>query len=122
MSEEENQPILKLSPRKKPLQKITVKKMPQALFDKLKERASRFNKNVPVYCRIVLEHSLKHQSDYTGAFSPVKEEPVHPDEVNIPILDQDFLVALKSWNPFGDDSKNKIALSLLKKHLDVRKW
>ena len=88
----EPQPILKLKKRKEPFQKITINRMPISIYNKLKQRASKLNKKVSVYCRVVLEHALEHRGDYTG---PLKqsypEDTCYPTAITIPILDSEFM-------------------------------
>jgi len=123
MSPREPAPNLKLKPREKPFQKITINSMPKSIYDLLKKRADRLNKAVPQYCRVVLEHAIENQENYTG---PLKSNfPAHtciPGAIHIPIVDKNFMGRLVKWDPYGVEKKNAIALSIIKKHLDVRSW
>lgn len=123
MNRKEPQPVLKLKPRKKPLQKITINRMPKSVYDPLHNRASKFSKKVPIYCRIVLEHAIENKEDYSGPLKKAYPEDICiPTAIHIPIVNKEFMEKLGEWDPYGVDKKNAIAMSILKKHLEVRKW
>jgi hypothetical protein len=119
----EPQPRLKLQPQEKPHQKISISHMPASLYKALERRARRVLKTVPNYCRVVLEHALEHKADYTG---PLSEEHAdgnsHEKAVHIPILNKKFMRELHDWDPYGLNQKTLIALSVLRRHLEVRTW
>lgn len=116
-------PTFPLPEREKPYQKITVKKMPEMLKDKLADRAKRMNKEIHEYCRIVIEHACHHQAEYAILITEgMMNGRFSPGEVSIPMQGKAFLEKLRKWDPFGDRDNSKIAVSLLTKHLEVRSW
>ncbi|MGD2215919.1 MAG: hypothetical protein PVJ64_04160 [Gemmatimonadales bacterium] len=123
MPREEPQPVLKLDIREKPYQKITINRMSLELYNQLKRRADKLNKTVPVYCRVVLEHAANYRQHYKGPLqSTYSEDAAHRSALTIPLKDREFLEELRAWDPYGVDMNTKIALSILKKHLEVRTW
>jgi hypothetical protein len=114
---------VKLEKRQTPLQNITISRMPISVYEPLQKRASKLCQSVPVYCRIILEHALKHKDEYSGAYKTVyADSPCHSSAVTIPLLNKEFKVALKEWDPYGVEQYTKIALSIVKKHLEVKPW
>lgn len=116
-------PNLKLLKRETPLQKISLNKIPKELYEKIESRADQLGKEVPVYCRIVLEHALENKNDYRGRHSTaLRNSRTYGEVIHIPLQSLKFLENLEQWDPFGDGKKNKIALNILRKHLEVRSW
>jgi hypothetical protein len=123
MPSAEPTPSLRLRERTQPFQKITINRMPTLLYNQLEQRANRLNKSVAVYCRVVLEHAINHQSDYSGGLkNNYPHDSCYPKAINIPIADKTFLTDLFDWDPYGVCKRTLIALSILKKHLEVRTW
>jgi len=120
---QEPQAELKLGPRERPLQRITINRMPQSLNKELAKRASRLSKSVPKYCRIVLEHALEYRKDYEGSLDRAwPDQPWVEKPVTVPVANRKFNERLKKWDPLGNGTLNDIAVALLKKHLEVRSW
>jgi len=116
-------PNVKLAKQKLPLQKIVISHMPTSLYDELRRRAGRLNRRVNIYCRIVLEHAMTHKDDYTGLIGRDYDDQMRAArDVSIPVVDKAFLDALVAWDPYGVEKKTKIALGILKKHVEVRSW
>jgi hypothetical protein len=119
----EPQPNLKLSSQEKPPQKISINNMPLSIHQALEERANKVQRKVSTYCRVVLEHAVTHQADYEGPLNGrYPASPAHNAPVHIPVKDKDFMKELYAWGPFGLSKRTEIALSILKKHLEVRSW
>lgn len=121
---EEPQPSLRLEPQDKPPQKININQMPLTLFEELEERAGLLGgKKVPQYCRIVLEHAIEHQSEYAGPYKKALLRPkVFSKPLHIPLKGRDFMQKLVDWDPYGQRMKTDIAISILRKHIEVRRW
>ena len=119
----EPQPQLKLESQETPHQKISISRMPISVYDPLNERANSLQKRVPNYCRIVLEHAVDHKEDYEGPLAhKYPENPCYHRAIHIPIVNKEFMNQLLEWDPFGQRQRTKIALSILRKHLETRKW
>ncbi len=117
-------PNLKLKPRdSNPYARITIKRLPMGLLDQLRDRAQKMNKRLPIYCRIILEHAANHPSDYDKLITKgFAGEELISHEINIPVVNKQFLENLKDWDPFGDETANRIATTLLIKHFDEHDW
>lgn len=106
--------------------KITLKQMPRQFHDDLEWRASRLFRSVPQYCQLVLEHALRNRSAYKGSLkndndqrkSGYDKEYYHK-EIHIPVGNADFIKELKEWDPNKLRYANRIALSILQKHLEL---
>jgi len=120
---EEPQPMLKLKDRGKPLQKITIADMPVDLYKELKKRASRYNRKVTDYCRIVLEHAMEYKDDYKGPIlRGYNDEVSISEKIHVPLIDKEFKENLVKWDPYGVRIQPRLVLSILKKHIEVRTW
>jgi hypothetical protein len=118
-----NEPILNLKPQKSPKQKISVTRMPLDLYAELSRRAALLGQSVRRYCRIVLEEAERNRSEYRPPFRQnYVDSPCHGEAIHIPIESRQFMDKLRSWEPFGQTVKAKIAICLLRKHLEVREW
>lgn len=116
-------PNLRLAPQEKPNQKISVNRMPTSVYTLLAERAGKLNRKVSSYCRIVIEHALANRKDYEGPLTQgYTDNPCHNEAIHIPIQSKKIMDELFAWDPFGVGRRTEIAMSLLKKHLEVRNW
>jgi hypothetical protein len=72
-------PNLRLEERAKPLQKITLDRIPEKLLTDLKERAFRLQQKPANYVRIVLEHAerLENRSNYACFATRRSRAPAH---------------------------------------------
>jgi hypothetical protein len=50
------------------------------------------------------------------------DNPCHNEAIHIPIRSKKIIEELFEWDPFGVGRRTEIAMSLLKKHLEVRDW
>jgi hypothetical protein len=117
------QPNLRLAPQEKPKQKISLYRMPTSVHTPLAERAGKLNRNVSSYCRIIIEHALANRKDYEGPLTTsYMDNPCHNEAIHIPIRSKKIIEELFAWDPFGVGRRTEIAMSLLKKHLEVRDW
>ncbi len=116
-------PKLKLAERETPLKKISLTNVPKEIYEELERRSDQLGKRIQVYCRIVLEHAMEYKNDYAGPNFRLLQDPRHyGEQIHIPIASSEFLDDLVRWDPFGDGKKNKIAINILRKHLEVRSW
>lgn len=122
MPSKEPSPNLKLKDPKKPLQIITISRMPASLYDELKTRADKYSQKINRYCRIILEHAYEHRNDYEGIIERTYNSKSYSEKVHIQLLDDAFKKGLKDWDPYGVKTYPDIALSILKKHIETRKW
>jgi len=123
LNKPEPQPILKLDQQEKPLQKISISHMPLGLYNDLVARADRLGKKIPTYCRIILEHAIESPADYEGPYErDLQKDKGFSPAIHIPIKDKAFMRDLYEWDPYGHRKRTDIALSILRKHLEVRRW
>jgi hypothetical protein len=118
----EPQPNLKLTPQEIPPQKINITHMPLRLYNELLIRANKLGKKVSIYCRIVLEHAVDHREHYNGVYESEMPIDSFSSAIHVPVKNKEFMQTLLEWDPYGHRKRTDIALSILRKHLEVRKW
>ena len=120
-------PDLRLQERAKPLQKITLDRMPEKVLGDVKERAFRLQQKPANYVRIVLEHAERseNRSDYEKPLSSssrtYNSDKLSTETLHVPLQSREFLQRLIKWAPYGLKVKRDIAMAILKRHLDVVK-
>lgn len=101
-----------------------MEKFPGHLLTEIKKRASLCMQKPAVYCRAVLEHANQkaNRNEYEQPLEKLHPSKEVSEKIHIPLESREFLDGLTEWAPFGLTVKHDIALAILKKHMEIRKW